>query len=528
MHPKPPIILLWFKRDLRVEDHAPLHAAVSLSLQTNTPIVAFYSFEPNIVNAPDFSDFHFRFIQESLWDLQKSLSNLGIPLCIFQRHISEVMQLFLDTYTIKHLFSHEETGNAITYSRDLRLATFLESQKISWTEFPTNGVVRKLQSRDTWSKIWDSRMYSKILPVPIFKQTFPSEIRSDSWQKSFQKSSLQKGWEGEWKKTLNDFLRIRWKQYLGGMSRPIEWQIASSRISPYLAYGCLSLRYVVQNTIYRMQELKGEDNGYFLKSLHAFSSRLHWHSHFIQKFESEPRMEFENVVSNFSQIRNQENSAILDAIESWNTGIPFIDATVRQLLEIGWINFRARATLVSFVCNTCLQPWQGRFAHWLARNFLDYEPGIHYSQLQMQAGTMGINTLRIYNPTKQLEEKDTTGKFIQRWIPELRNLPRYLQNEPWKISPMEEQQYNFKLGKEYPHPIVDVEQANREARKILYGLKKSIDPGEKLRILDKHGSRKNKNRSSTSPNKSSLGKSSLKKTQKTPEHTSTQLSLLDE
>jgi deoxyribodipyrimidine photo-lyase len=65
-----------------------------------------------------------------------------------------------------------------------------------------------------------------------------------------------------------------------------------------------------------MQELKGEDNGYFLKSLHAFSSRLHWHSHFIQKFESEPRMEFENVVSNFSQIRNQENSAILDAIES--------------------------------------------------------------------------------------------------------------------------------------------------------------------------------------------------------------------
>jgi deoxyribodipyrimidine photo-lyase len=103
------------------------------------------------------------------------------------------MQLFLDAYTIKHLFSHEETGNAITYSRDLRLATFLESQKISWTEFPTNGVVRKLQSRDTWSKIWDSRMYSKILPVPIFKQTFPSEIRSDSWQKSFQKSSLQKG-----------------------------------------------------------------------------------------------------------------------------------------------------------------------------------------------------------------------------------------------------------------------------------------------------------------------------------------------
>ena len=176
----------------------------------------------------------------------------------------------------------------------------------------------------------------------------------------------------------------------------------------------------------------------------------------------------------------------MTAIENAQTGIPFIDGVIRQLQATGWVNFRARATLVSFVCCTCMQPWQGRFAHWLARIFTDYEPGIHYSQLQMQSGTMGINTIRIYNPVKQLQDKDTDGVLVATWIPELAHLPKYLQAEPWKISQMESIEYNFVLGRDYPHPIVDIESANREARKVLYALKKSIHPDDKQAIFQKH------------------------------------------
>lgn len=241
------------------------------------------------------------------------------------------------------------------------------------------------------------------------------------------------------------------------MSRPIEGQEASSRISPYLAYGCISLRQVVQMTWVRMSSLKKSGETRFLRSLSAFLSRLHWQSHFIQKLESEPRFEYENAMNLYDTIRTEYDERIMSAIENARTGIPFIDGVVRQLQATGWINFRARATLVSFVVNTCMQPWKGRWAHWLARHFTDYEPGIHYPQLQMQSGTMGINTIRIYNPVKQLHDKDTDGRFVATWLPELAKLPKHLQAESWKISEMESIEYNFILGRDYPEPIVDVE-----------------------------------------------------------------------
>jgi deoxyribodipyrimidine photo-lyase len=97
-----------------------------------------------------------------------------------------------------------------------------------------------------------------------------------------------------------------------------------------------------------------------------FLARLHWHSHFIQKLEDEPRFESENASSLHDTIRQDYDDRIMSAIEYARTGIPFIDAVIRQLQMTGWVNFRARATLVSFVTNTCMQPWQGRFAEWLA------------------------------------------------------------------------------------------------------------------------------------------------------------------
>jgi deoxyribodipyrimidine photo-lyase len=197
-----------------------------------------------------------------------------------------------------------------------------------------------------------------------------------------------------------------------------------------------------------------------------------------------------NAVKLYDAIRVEHDDAIMSAIENARTGVPFVDGIVRQLQDIGWVNFRARATLVSFVTCTCMQPWQGRFAHWLAQLFTDYEPGIHYMQLQMQSGTMGINTIRIYNPMKQLHDKDSDGLFVDAYLPELAKLPKYLQSAPWEISEMESIEYDFVLGRDYPHPIVDVESANRRAREILYDMKSHIDPRVKQAIVDKHASRK--------------------------------------
>ncbi len=484
-------ILLWYKRDLRINDHAPLVEALQVGKEKHIPVVALYCFEPSVITAPDFSDFHRQYLTDSLIDLKNSLESMGIELFIFERNISDVMKYILEIYDIEQIFSHEETGNNITYQRDILMGKYLRSKHILWKEFPTNGVVRRLKSRDDWSRIWNSRMGLGILPIPEWQQKYPTGLKWDSWQGFMTHNPrIQKWGEREWQKVLNTFLTSRGRGYMGGMSRPIEWQEASSRLSPYLAYGCLSLRQVVQATGARIDDLKGKWDIKFLRSLIAFQSRLHWQSHFIQKLESEPRFEYENALALYDTIRREYDERIMTAIENAKTGIPFIDGVIRQLQATGWVNFRARATLVSFVCCTCMQPWQGRFAHWLARLFTDYEPGIHYSQLQMQSGTMGINTIRIYNPVKQLHDKDTEGKFVATWIPELAKLPKYLQAEPWRISYMESIQYDFVLGRDYSEPIIDIETSNREARKVLYTFKKSLHPDDKKALLQKHGSRK--------------------------------------
>lgn len=189
---KEQIIIVWYKRDLRVSDHKPLTRACELSQEMGIPVIGIFAFEPRIVSAPDFSDFHRQFIEDSLVDLSMSLQNIGIPLIIFERNISDVMKYIQTHYQIYHIFSHEEMGNTITYERDILMAKYLKAKNIPWTEYPTNGVVRRLKSRDTWSKIWKKRMMAPILPPPEYLGSFHCILCSDNWQRNIQNPHIQK------------------------------------------------------------------------------------------------------------------------------------------------------------------------------------------------------------------------------------------------------------------------------------------------------------------------------------------------
>ena len=142
--------------------------------------------------------------------------------------------------------------------------------------------------------------------------------------------------------------------------------------------------------------------------------------------------------------------------------------------------------MASFLTHLLWQPWQ-EGARYLARMFLDYEPGIHFPQFQMQAGTTGVNTIRVYNPVKQSLEKDKNANFIKKWVPELAHLPTQFIHEPWKMSPMEEMLHNFDYGKDYPKRIVDHEKAAKYAREKLWQTKKGEENKlHSLKILNKH------------------------------------------
>jgi deoxyribodipyrimidine photo-lyase len=480
------INIVWFKRDLRFTDNEPLYAAQ----QQNIPILFVYFFEPSVMAYPDSDVRHWRFVYQSLMHIQQKLQAVGGNLFIFNNEVENIFDSLVKSYTINTVFSHEEVGNKLTYDRDIKMQLFFTKHNIVWQQYQLNGVVRKLANRKNWQSLWQTKMTE---PVKLVHETnWIIELLSDELYHQLKGKSLskeittpnknfQQGGEDMAWRYLDSFIKQRHINYSKHISKPALSRAGCSRLSPYLAYGNISMRMVYQ---YTMQHYAQSPNK---KVLSNFMSRLHWHCHFIQKFEDECSMEFENVNKGYNALLKPKNETYINAWQQGNTGVPLVDACMRCLIQTGYINFRMRAMVVSFFTFNLWQDW--RELHFLARQFLDYEPGIHYPQLQMQAGVTGINTVRIYNPTKNAQEHDADGAFIKKWIPELQNIPAKQLYEPWKLTLQEQMQYHCIIGKDYPIPIVDIEATRKIASDIIWSFrKKDTVKTEVKRIVKKHTS----------------------------------------
>ncbi len=476
--------VVWFKRDLRLEDHEPLVAASKAGC-----IIPLYIIEPDYWQLPDVSRRHWHFIHDSLIDLGAALTTSGSPLIIRQGDAVDVLEKLRSQFGTFALWSHEETGNDWTYQRDKRVGQWCQTNQIEWREFPTNGIVRRLSSRDNWMALRNAQMMRPLALPPLLQavKTVVSEPLPDKQDRLFGDEVIGKVQVGGRKsalKTLASFLKERSRNYLVTLSKPGASARHSSRLSAHLAYGNLSIREVEQATQLKIASLTSHldiDAKYHRKNLKAFLSRLAWHCHFIQKFEQQPEMEYQCVHSAFEGMREPHfREDFLDAWKNGLTGYPLVDACMRSLKQNGWINFRMRAMLVSFASYDLWLDWR-KTAPILAKLFTDYEPGIHYPQFQMQSGVTGMNAVRIYNPIKQSYDHDPEGRFIRRYVPELNNVPLTYLHEPWTMTDP---------PKEYPSPIVDHEVMMRFARKqISEQWQKSGFRHEAKKIKEKIGSR---------------------------------------
>lgn len=438
---------------------------------------------------------HWDFIADCLTELRRELAACGIPLLVVHGEAVVTLEVLQRFTRFQHLTSHEETGNDLTFQRDRAVNRWAKHRGISWNEFPTNGVVRRLNSRDGWSSVWHRRMRGAPLPppntaapLPPYWTTSPLPSAADLGIDSIADRSPTRlrGGSRRAQRLLESFLAGRGKGYVRGMSNPNTAWSDCSRLSPYFAFGCFSMREAIQRTreaTDHYRSLAAAERPIPLGAISSFRSRCQWRCHFIQKLESEPEIEFHDMHRAFAGIRdNGPDDSVLDRFLQGQTGYPFVDACIRSLRHTGWINFRMRAMLTSFAAYHLWIDWR-RLRDPLARFFIDYEPGIHYSQLQMQSGVTGINTVRIYSPVKQSLDQDPDAVFIRCWIPELLNQAAAVLHDPWKHDVA------------YHPPIVDAKAALAQARERIGAVRRSAGfRNENQRVYKKHGSRKGRSR----------------------------------
>jgi deoxyribodipyrimidine photo-lyase len=521
LHARGGVHVVWLKRDLRTTDHAPLAFA---SQQERA--IAIYVFENEVLQQPETDASHVVFILQSLEEIRKELRASGMPLVVMRGEIEwcldEIARWAKAHGGVASLLSHEETGTMVTYRRDVRVARWCSKQKVPWKQWPTTGVVRGLVTRDGWAKRWLERMSRPVLmmkdpKVHVIDASGLGLTRLPSVQElglnESTKTLAQAGGQAAAARILESFLYARGATYRRDISSPQTAWFGSSRMSPHLAYGTMSTRQVVHAMWQREEEIKTPGEGLdptirkaWLASLRSFESRLRWRDHFMQKLEDEPAIEFDNMSRAYDGLRIEAPSQWgelehrrFDAWCQGRTGYPMVDACMRCLLATGWINFRMRAMLSSFNAYHLWLHWRPA-AVYLAKHFLDFEPGIHYSQFQMQSGTTGINTIRMYNPMKQAQEHDPTGEFIRRWVPELRDTPldviHALGGETDEGTTLFGSNLELGVGSDgYPAPIVSHRQAYSNARDRIYAIRKTgVARSEAQRVYNKHGSRKGSTR----------------------------------
>ncbi len=476
--------IVWFRYDLRLDDNEAF-----INASQNKSILPIFIYDKNYFLLETSSSFHLKFLKQSVDELSQLLrTKFNTQLNIYYGDTLRIINKLIDKFKISEIYSNRVFNNNFITNLDYKCEEMLKEKNINWFRFNQFGLQLNHRVRPNWSKNWNN-----FINKPILSQKVSCNFISDDFNENIrvktnelENSFIQKGGRQEAVKLLESFLSDRSENYQKEMSSPITGENSCSRLSPHITYGNISLKEIYQKT---SEKLKYNISYNHRKSLNSFKSRLAWHCHFIQRLYDEPEIEYQNLNRAFDGLReNSFNETYLKAWQSGNTGFPFVDACMRFLQKNGWINFRMRAMLVSFASYQLWLDWR-KTSKYMAKLFTDYEPGIHYSQFQMQSGTTGINSVRIYNPIKQSKDQDPDGHFIRKWVPELKNIQGKLIHEPWNLTYIDEKSLDLKIGKDYPLPIVDNNKTSIFAREQIWSIKKSKNAKFfSSKILSKHTS----------------------------------------
>lgn len=486
--------ILWFRRDLRLSDNE----MVALSCANSAEVLPCFIIDPWFYEQPEVGKARVKFLFESLEDLDRNLKARGSQLYLFEgssvRVIQELTRQLLQKGKFPKLFVNQDVQVQYGIERDRQIINFYREHSLEYHRGLNNFLQTDENCRDEWINQYYAYLRQPLHPVPerintpqlqldIPQLTF-DRLRqyNQCWEaESFRELSTASqnlfkrtentyfsGGETRANATLNSFLNSRFHGYHWKISRPWHTQQgATSHLSPHLTFGTISVRQVYQSTKAKTAELATDAKAQF--SLKAFRDRLRWRDSFTQRLYNYPELVHTNRYREFDEYYSpaaldEEKQELFAAWKEGQTGFPLVDASMRQLKTMGWMNFRMRAMCATFLCINCGISWHHGAEHYM--NYLvDGDLAIDNWQWQMQAGVTNplSDTFRIYNPNKNLAEKDGDLKFIYHWVEELRgySLLEILNGAYLNESP-------------YPEPIIDWAQTRKINGKIVSNLRKQV------------------------------------------------------
>lgn len=478
--------VVWLKRDLRLDDHE-VFAKAQLAAPREGPVLPLYVHEPSLIAQPDFAAQHKGFIRETLDELYRQLAALGGTLVEQVGEAVDVLEAIWSQTKFKTLWAHQETGNLNSYARDLAVHAWCRERGVTFVEIAQNGVNRGTRYKQVGFKFGahltgacTTAPFRLDMPlafaVPPLPSVAPLKVPAGQGVDKVQRA---KGGRTRAMAALSLFAQEgALLRYPGAISSPNTAVQGCSRLSPYLAFGVLSDREALQAVNRAIQAACVDQPERKVQALQEsgrfYAERFYWRSAYLQSMELRPGSERDNDLPAFNHIR--ENVFAEDWLLAWQegrTGYPMVDAGMKMLAATGWANMRLRGMLASFAVNELWLPWRAAGLH-LAREFLDYEPGIHWNQLQIHAGSSRLSGPLTYNPVKQAQDHDPSGTFVKQWLPELRSVPAAHLAEPWKMPASVQSKAGCQIGRDYPAPIVQHSVANEAARHRVAALRDNL------------------------------------------------------
>ncbi|WP_353855886.1 deoxyribodipyrimidine photo-lyase [Bacillus sp. Bos-x628] len=465
------IVVIWFRRDMRMDDHIALSKAIAYAKKHHYQLFAFYHVDPFFTKmALDLNHEHFF---QNLAHFVKEAREAHLYVHLFHDDVISAFQQVLDVYDIKAVFFNEDQVG-IGKKRDDQVTNYLEEKGIhvsKWQDTHLHGANDILKADGSHYQVftpyyqsWQKHEKHPVMKVDksffadehIVRHETLSQKGDDQLRNIIKRCSRKFDQIGseKAKKTLQSFIQKRLTRY--HENRDIPSVFGTSKLSRFLKTGTISVR-----TVYHAvhQEDLFEDEG-----RETFIKELAWRDFYHMMYAHYPDMKEKEVNSTFQGMKWSENEALFEAWCKGETGFPLVDAGMRQLNEEGWMHNRLRMVTASFLTKDYLIDWRKGEAYF-AKKLVDYDEASNIGGFQWAAsvGTDAVPYFRIFNPITQSKRFDPSGEFIRRYVPELKRVDDQWIHEPSKMSIDEQKKSGCIIGDTYPHPTVDHQVRRKEA-----------------------------------------------------------------